>query len=98
MTDRVTFSLALPGDARRLLVVYAAFRIPKTGPQLQIFDIMHSGASEKKRCETVQRAEMSMEPVVQSFLRSRAKAKSLCILLTDPILTLKSGMTYFCSF
>jgi hypothetical protein len=46
----------LPGDARQLLAVYAAFKTPKTGPQLPIFDIMHVGASERKWCKMVQRA------------------------------------------
>jgi hypothetical protein len=56
ITDPATFSLVLPGDARQLLAVYAAFKTPKTGPQLPIFDIMHVGASERKRCKMVQRA------------------------------------------
>jgi hypothetical protein len=35
-----------------------------------------------------------MEPVVLFFLCSRAKANSLCAILTEPILTPKSGMTF----
>ena len=97
-TDPATFSLALPENARQLLAVYATFKIPKTGPQLPIFDIMHSGALEKKQCKMVQGAKMSIEPVAPYFLRSRAKAKSLCTIHTDLILTLKSGMIYFSCF
>jgi hypothetical protein len=81
-----------------MLVVYAAFKIPKTVPQLQTFDIMHSGALEQKQCEMVQRAEMLTELTVLFFHCSRAKAKSLCTILTEPILTLKSGMKYLFSF
>jgi len=46
----------------------------------------------------VQRAKTLTKPVVLFFLHLHAKAKSLCTILTDPILTLKSSMIYFYSF
>ena len=98
MTGSATFSLVWPGNARQLLGVSAASKIPKTGTQLPIFDTMHFIALEKRWCKMVQRAKTLTKPVVLFFLHLHAKAKSLCTILTDPILTLKSSMIYFYSF
>jgi hypothetical protein len=93
IVDCVTFSLALPGNARLQLEVYAAIKIPKTGRRLLIFDITLSGALEKRWCAIVRRAHAIMEPAVLSLLHLHTRAKSLCTILIKPILMPKSGTT-----
>jgi hypothetical protein len=84
MVNCVTFSLALSGNARQQLKV-AAFKIPKIGLQQLIFNIMHSGALEKRQCTMVQKAQTLMQPAVLSFIHLHARAKSLCTILINPI-------------
>jgi len=98
MTGHFTFSLVLPGNARQLLGVYAAFRTPRIGLRQPIFDIMHSGVLEKRQCATAQRVQMSMELVVLSFIYLHVRANSQCSILFGPIPTQKSGMIFFYRF
>ena len=76
MAGCTTSSPVLPRVARQWLGVCAAFRIPKTGPQLRTFGITHSGALEKRQCIMAQRVWALMEPVVLSFVHLRTRAKS----------------------
>lgn len=92
----VIFSPAPPKNVRRKLGVYVAFRILKTGLQLQTFDITQSDALVKRQCIAVQGAWTLMEQVVPSFnfLHTRAENRTLLI---DLIPTSKSGTLYFYS-
>ena len=61
MVGSVISSLALPRNARQWLEVYAAFKTLQTVLQQQIFDIMHSGALEKRQYTMVQGVQTTME-------------------------------------
>jgi hypothetical protein len=93
----VTFSPVPLENARQKLGVYAAFRTLKTGLQLQTFDTMQSDALAKRQCVMAQRVRTLMELAVPSFVCLHARAKNLCTILIDLILTWKSGTLYFYS-
>ena len=99
MASYVTFSHVPCGNVRQQLVVCTAFKIPKIGLQLPIFDIMPPGVSGKRQYAMVQRVQTLMKLlVVLSFMHLHVRAKGLHSIPIDLILTLKFGTLYFYCF